>query len=313
MLNKASSAGWDAIALLGACLGLSFVSSPAHAQAGLASTSDGRGSITSSTSNLVAADLASQTSRVDVPLGAEGLCTPGLTVARAVFDRHAPQDVGGRLDVTKAWRPTIPDPVNGNTHYRNLTGDKPSSSPATASNSENVEPCFDHLPELATNASDDGSRKLSFGKSSMGASSFSRPLWWASSSLALSSLPAGTSIITSGFGMRYHPILRTVRAHAGVDLAAPIGTPVLATQNGVVRVASNVGGYGLLVNLDHGGGLETRYGHLSKLRVVPGQRVRKGEVVGYVGSTGRSTGPHLHYEVRSGGQAVNPLHLRRRN
>ena len=113
--------------------------------------------------------------------------------------------------------------------------------------------------------------------------------------------------MTSGYGMREHPILGGRRKHDGVDLASPVGTPVHATADGVVERASWFGGYGLCVELDHGAHLETRYGHMSRLAVAEGQHVRKGDVIGYVGSTGRSTGPHLHYEVRVNGLAVNPL------
>lgn len=122
-----------------------------------------------------------------------------------------------------------------------------------------------------------------------------------------SGMPVAARALTSGFGLRRHPILGGLRSHAGLDLAAPMGTPVVATSAGVVSADGWYGGYGLLVAVDHGGGVQTRYGHMSRLAVAAGQRVRKGEVIGYVGSTGRSTGPHLHYEMRIGGQAVNPL------
>ena len=113
--------------------------------------------------------------------------------------------------------------------------------------------------------------------------------------------------LTSGYGMRVHPILGGRRKHDGVDLASPIGTPVHATADGTVERASWFGGYGLCVEIDHGANLETRYGHMSRLAVAEGQFVHKGDVIGYVGSTGRSTGPHLHYEVRVDGKSVNPL------
>lgn len=119
-------------------------------------------------------------------------------------------------------------------------------------------------------------------------------------------MPVSARAMTSGFGLRQHPILGTLRAHSGIDLAASYGSPIVATSDGMVDTANWAGGYGLLVALDHGGGLQTRYGHMSRLAVMPGQQVRKGEVIGYVGSTGRSTGPHLHYEIRVNGQAVNP-------
>lgn len=113
--------------------------------------------------------------------------------------------------------------------------------------------------------------------------------------------------ITSGFGMRFHPILGYTRMHAGVDIAAPWGTPVRATGDGIVSFAGRHGGHGNYVRLEHGGGVGTGYGHLSRIAVSPGQRVRAGEIIGFVGSTGLSTGPHLHYEMYRGGRTVNPL------
>ena len=124
---------------------------------------------------------------------------------------------------------------------------------------------------------------------------------------AIDGRPLASMALTSRFGMRSHPILGGVRMHSGVDLAAPAGSPVYATAAGVVSFANWSGGYGLLVVVDHGGQLQTRFGHLSRLLVSPGQTVARGQVLGLVGSTGRSTGPHLHYEVRRGGFAVNPL------
>lgn len=118
--------------------------------------------------------------------------------------------------------------------------------------------------------------------------------------------PLASASLTSGFGLRRHPVLGGLRLHSGIDLAAPSGTAVIATSDGIVSLAKWLGGYGLLVALDHGRGLQTRYGHLSRMNVAGGQFVRKGDVIGFVGSTGRSTGPHLHYEVRMGGQAMNP-------
>ncbi len=115
---------------------------------------------------------------------------------------------------------------------------------------------------------------------------------------------------SGGFGYRIHPILRQLRFHAGVDIARPAGTQIIAATDGVVIQAGWTAGYGLLVTLDHGGGIQTRYAHLSGLAVRPGQRVRRGDVLGAVGSTGLSTGPHLHYEVRRNGQPVSPLPAR---
>ena len=112
--------------------------------------------------------------------------------------------------------------------------------------------------------------------------------------------------LTSAYGMREHPVLGGERMHKGLDLAVPAGTPVLAPADGVVEKASWFSSYGNFIEIAHGGNMETRYGHLSGYNVVEGQQVHKGDVIGYVGSTGRSTGPHLHYEVRVDGQAVDP-------
>jgi murein DD-endopeptidase MepM/ murein hydrolase activator NlpD len=118
----------------------------------------------------------------------------------------------------------------------------------------------------------------------------------------------GTSTTgTSGFGMRVHPVLGVRRGHKGIDLASPIGTPVRAPADGVVSRADWFSSYGLFVSLEHGGDIQTRFGHMSRLNVAAGQVVHKGDIIGYVGSTGRSTGPHLHYEVRIAGTAVNPI------
>lgn len=121
-----------------------------------------------------------------------------------------------------------------------------------------------------------------------------------------SRMPVSASAITSDFGWRRNPISGNFQPHRGMDLAAPSGTPIVATMDGTVAAAGWHGGYGLLVSLDNVEGLETRYGHLSRLAVSEGQQVRKGDVIGYVGSTGNSTGPHLHYEIRVGGQAIDP-------
>ena len=119
--------------------------------------------------------------------------------------------------------------------------------------------------------------------------------------------PLDGARMSSGYGMRTHPVLGGRRGHKGIDLAGPTGTPIYATADGVVSRADWFSSYGLYVSLEHGGSLQTRYGHMSRLNVAAGQRVRKGEIIGYVGSTGRSTGPHLHYEVRVNGEAVNPI------
>ena len=122
-----------------------------------------------------------------------------------------------------------------------------------------------------------------------------------------SRMPVDGVTLTSGFGMRNHPILRRRARHNGVDLAAPRGTPVFATADGVVEMAQRYSSYGNYVQIGHGGNIETRYAHLSGYTVSPGQEVRMGDLIGYVGSTGRSTGPHLHYEVRIADEAVNPI------
>ena len=116
--------------------------------------------------------------------------------------------------------------------------------------------------------------------------------------------------MTSGFGMRRHPILGYARMHAGVDFGAAWGSPIFAVSDAVVVYAGRHGGHGNYVRLEHGGGLGTGYGHMSKIAVAPGARVRAGQVIGYVGSTGLSTGPHLHWEVYRDGRTVNPLSVR---
>jgi murein DD-endopeptidase MepM/ murein hydrolase activator NlpD len=112
---------------------------------------------------------------------------------------------------------------------------------------------------------------------------------------------------TSGFGSRLHPILQEVRHHAGIDIPGPTGQPILAAADGTVRVAGVRGGYGLTVEIDHGDGLRTLYAHLSRIDVRVGQQVEEAERIGALGSTGQSTGPHLHYEVRLRGVATDPL------
>jgi murein DD-endopeptidase MepM/ murein hydrolase activator NlpD len=107
--------------------------------------------------------------------------------------------------------------------------------------------------------------------------------------------------------MRVNPVTGIYAEHDGIDLAAPMGTPIIATGDGVIGSAGWRGGYGLMVAVEHGSGVETRYGHMSQVAVAPGEQVRKGEIIGYVGSTGRSTGPHVHYETRINGHPVNPL------
>lgn len=112
--------------------------------------------------------------------------------------------------------------------------------------------------------------------------------------------------VTSTFGYRVHPLLGFMRMHKGMDIGAPYGAPILAAIDGVVQFAGRNGGYGNFVKLAHAGGLASGYGHMSRIAVSPGTRVRQGQVIGYVGSTGMSTGPHLHWEVWKNGVAVNP-------
>jgi murein DD-endopeptidase MepM/ murein hydrolase activator NlpD len=113
--------------------------------------------------------------------------------------------------------------------------------------------------------------------------------------------------ITSGFGVRFHPILRFARFHRGIDFGARYGSPIVAASDGRVTGAGWAGGYGQQVRIAHAGGISTSYSHMSRIVAAPGSFVRQGQLIGYVGTSGLSTGPHLHYEVRRGGVAVNPL------
>lgn len=113
--------------------------------------------------------------------------------------------------------------------------------------------------------------------------------------------------VASGYGYRNDPIYGTTKFHEGLDFAAQIGTPVFATADGVVEDAGWKGGYGQCIDLSHGYNYITRYGHLSEILVEPGKTVKRGEMIGKVGSTGKSTGPHLHYEVRFKDEAQNPV------
>ncbi|MGZ8369435.1 MAG: M23 family metallopeptidase, partial [Caulobacteraceae bacterium] len=119
--------------------------------------------------------------------------------------------------------------------------------------------------------------------------------------------PVDGARITSTFGMRRHPILGYNKMHQGIDFAAGTGTPVLASGDGVVIEARRWGGYGNWVRVRHNNGWETGYAHLSKFAVRPGQHVSQGQLIAYSGSTGRSTGPHLHYEIWRTGHRVNPV------
>lgn len=134
-----------------------------------------------------------------------------------------------------------------------------------------------------------------------GASSYTGPFAMPSGS------PLRHAAISSRFGSRWHPLLGGARFHAGLDMAAPTGSPVYATSPGAVLTAGWCGGYGLCVTVDHGKGYVTLYGHLSAVMVQENQVIPAGQAIGRVGSTGRSTGPHLHYEIRKDGQPLDPL------
>lgn len=126
----------------------------------------------------------------------------------------------------------------------------------------------------------------------------------------LDRLPIGSPVagkhVSSGFGTRIDPFLGSAAMHSGIDFAAMTGTPVRASAAGTVTEAGRNGGYGNMVEIDHGGGISSRYGHMSKIVVKSGDRVTRGTVIGLSGSTGRSTGPHLHYEIRREGVAIDP-------
>lgn len=115
--------------------------------------------------------------------------------------------------------------------------------------------------------------------------------------------------LASGYGRRIHPIYKVKKLHSGIDFSAPIGTPVYATADGTVgSVKVRFSGYGKFIEIDHGFGYRTRYAHLHDFNVKPGQKVKRGELIGYVGNTGLSTAPHLHYEVLRNGKKINPIH-----
>lgn len=129
---------------------------------------------------------------------------------------------------------------------------------------------------------------------------------------ALLRTPVDGARLSSGFGMRLHPILGYTKMHRGVDFAAPPGAPIMAAGDGMVERAGAAGAYGNLVLLKHDGGYETAYAHMSRIPrgLSAGTRVRQGQVIGYVGATGRATGPHLHYEVRLRGEPMNPMSVK---
>jgi len=116
--------------------------------------------------------------------------------------------------------------------------------------------------------------------------------------------------IASGFGYRIDPVYKTVKLHPGLDFTAPAGTPIYATADGAIEFAGNRGdGYGNNVIINHGFGYKTLYGHMYRIKARGGQRVKRGEVIGWVGSTGKSTGPHCHYEVIKNGNKIDPIYF----
>ncbi len=141
-----------------------------------------------------------------------------------------------------------------------------------------------------------------------------RPGWYDAASLTQVSSSAlawpVSARVTSSFGLRRHPILGYARMHKGIDFGARWGSPIVASADGVVSRAGWAGGYGKQVRIAHESAIATSYSHMSRILVAPGSLVRQGQLIGYVGSTGLSTGPHLHYETFRGGQAVNPLSVR---
>jgi hypothetical protein len=115
--------------------------------------------------------------------------------------------------------------------------------------------------------------------------------------------------LASGFGLRIHPVYKVKKMHTGIDFAAPIGTPIYATADGMVEeVSVRFSGYGKMIMIDHGFGYQTRYAHMHDFAVRQGQKVKRGDLIGYVGNTGLSTAPHLHYEVLLNGTMINPVH-----
>lgn len=129
-------------------------------------------------------------------------------------------------------------------------------------------------------------------------------------SMAFCSVPSGWPVegkITSGFGPRRHPITGRWSHHNGIDIRASTGTPVRATASGTVKFAGWNGGMGRTIVIDHGNGLSTKYGHLSRIKTKKGKWVERGKVIAYSGSSGRSTGPHLYFEIKKGGKPIDPV------
>lgn len=132
--------------------------------------------------------------------------------------------------------------------------------------------------------------------------------------LSIPSIDPVTKVdISSHYGYRTDPFRGQRKNHKGLDIRGPVGTPIYATADAFVKRSQWVGGYGKFIELDHGNGITTRYGHMSALKVSANSHVKKGDVIGLMGSTGRSTGSHLHYEIRVAGEPVNPLSFMLRN
>jgi murein DD-endopeptidase MepM/ murein hydrolase activator NlpD len=133
-----------------------------------------------------------------------------------------------------------------------------------------------------------------------------------SATKSLLKTPVSGARLTSGFGMRIHPLLGYSKMHTGVDFGAPYGTPIRAAGAGTIELAGRHGAYGITIKIQHSGHYETLYAHMSKLAagIRSGAKVNQGQIIGYIGSTGRATGPHLHYEVRIDGRAVNPTRIK---
>ncbi len=176
------------------------------------------------------------------------------------------------------------------------------NSAAAASDNFRVAPEDVKSNQTALGVSDPDFRAIhdSWGKASGLASS--------KTEIAIPSInPVALMNLSSGFGNRAAPLRGASRNHKGIDIPGPVGTPIYATANGTIGRAQWVSGYGKYIEINHGNETQTRYGHMSALNVTSGQKVRQGDIIGYMGSTGRSTGSHLHYEVRINGQAVNPM------
>jgi len=213
-----------------------------------------------------------------------------LAASPALANSSAAADIAAPLRAAQAARVA---PAGGDEKFRNLF-----NSWQSLENSS--------VPALAAIAEASGQASLT--ATSRGATVLHTMVAVPVTSVSIPSrMPVEGVRLTSSYGMREHPVLGGRRAHKGIDLAGPVGTPVYATADGVISKAEWFSSYGLFVSIEHGGALQTRYGHMSRLNVAYGQQVHKGDLIGFIGSTGRSTGPHLHYEVRVNGEAVNPL------